>query len=90
MTNTLRFAIHFAKFSTETGIHPRDLAAMIEAAERSVTAYERNDTAHHEHHGKTVEAIAGKYGCKVDWPGLWPCVEKIGHPSSNQLLPSYR
>lgn len=90
MTNQLRFAIHFAKFSAETGIHPRDLAEMIAAAEKSVAAYERNDNAAHEKHGEKVELIASRYGCKVDWPGLWPCVEKIGSPSSNQLLPAYR
>jgi hypothetical protein len=86
LSKPLIFAIRFAKFSVDYGIPAPDLAQMIAAANASKAAYERDDSASESRHGARVEEIATRYGCRVDWPGLWPCIEKAG--LGNTPLPS--
>lgn len=87
LTKGLAFAVHFERFSREMGIPAGDLAQMILHAKRSGHRYAANDSEGERRHGQAVEDIAAAHGCKVDWPGLWPCIERIGEPRSNQLLP---
>lgn len=88
LNKTLRFAIAFENFSRAMGIPARDLAQMILNATASVRAYERDQNKYHEVHQHEVEMIAHTFGCEVDWPGLWPCIQKIGKTETNTRLPS--
>lgn len=89
LSKPIAYAIQFARFSVEMGIPAADLGQMVAAAVASVRAYERDDSKKEHEHGEAVEKIAAMFGCEVDWPGLWPCVQKKGNPRSNQLLPAY-
>lgn len=71
------------------GIPAPALGQMIAEAKASANAYARNDSKGEQKHGGRVEEIAAEYGCEVDWPGLWPCIQKKGDPRSNRLLPAY-
>lgn len=99
LNKTLSFAVRFARFAGDMGIPPADLAQMIAAAEAAKSAYERGNNsgcpetltrqeAIYDRRTAEIEAIATRHGCEVDWPGLWPCVQKIGQPRTNALLPS--
>lgn len=89
LNKKLSFAVQFANYSSELGIPAPDLAQMIAAAKKSANCYERNDSAGEQRWGGVVEEIAERHGCEVDWPGLWPCIQKKGDPRSNRLLPSH-
>lgn len=86
-TKTMQFAIQFAWFAKEYGIEPWALAQMIMHAKRSSAAYARDDMREHRGQGDKVEELASRYGCVVDWPGLWPCVQIKGRPETNRTLP---
>lgn len=88
LSKNLAFAVQFSRFSDEFNIPASDLGQMIAHALKSMKAYERGDTKAEERHGDRIAEIAKFHGCKVDWPGLWPCIEREGEPRSNQLLPS--
>lgn len=89
LNRTLQFAVHFARYSTDLGIPAPDLGQMIAAAKSAANAYARNDDNAYQRNTAKVEEIAKAHGCEVDWPGLWPCVQKKGQPRTNELLPSY-
>ena len=89
LNKTLAFAVHFARFAGELGIPAPDLGQMIAAAKAGANAYARNDDKAYQRHTAKVEEIAKLHGCKVDWPGLWPCIQKGDDARSNQLLPAY-
>lgn len=87
LNKKLAFAVELSVFSERFGIPMNDLAQMIAAANASARAWERDDDEREQKMGTVVEEIAAKYGCKIDWPGLWPTVAKKGCGES--LLPSY-
>ncbi len=84
---TILFAVQFARFCTEFKIDPSDLSRMIEAARASKRAWENNNPKREWQQADIVEAIADKYGLKVDWPGLWPTIKNAD--GREDLLPIY-
>ena len=86
LPNDLALAVRIAVFAERHGIPARDVCQMIAHARRSKSAYERDDSAAEQRHGAAVESIAAEYGCKVDWPGLWPCVTSDN--GGNDQLPA--
>jgi len=89
INKTLRFSIQFSRFAEEFNIPPYELAQMITAANAGVKAYERDDMTAYKRHTDRVEELAKSLAYEVDWPGLWPCLQKIGDPRSNRILPSH-
>ena len=85
----LRFALQFAHFCDRMSIKPGDLALMIYHARASAFAYAQNNNQQHRKHQDEFEKVASRCGLEVDWPGLWPCIQKKDDPQTNTLLPSY-
>lgn len=71
-------AVAFATFAQRWNIPPAELALMIAHAQRSKAAWERNDDAAEKRHAEAMEAVAGRCGLTVDWPGLWPMIGRPG------------
>ena len=88
LNQQLVFALRFAQFSTALGIPPEAVAQMIAHARASAKCYERGDDAGEQKHGGEVEAIADKHGCRVEWAGLIPSVNRKGDPTTRQMLPT--
>lgn len=89
LNQQLVFAVRFAKFAAEMGIPPADLAQMVAHHRAATACYQRGDDKGEQKHGGEVERLAALHGCKVDWPGLNPHIQKGDDKHSNRPLPTY-
>ena len=86
LPNDLALAVRIAVFADRHGIPAREVCQIIAYARRSKAAYERDDSEMEQKYGELVEIVAAEHGCKIDWPGLWPCL--TSDKGGNDQLPA--
>lgn len=87
LNRTIRFAVDFAFCCEKLGVKPHDMGRIVQHVRNHVKAYERDDTKRSNEAMNHAVTIAEANGCELDWPGLYPCIQKKGDPTTNRMLP---